>query len=115
MTKSRKREYWIVQLLFAVFLLIPMVALAQESNTQSVRDPDILHDVALSFVTSSDGFSAGLERAVAGTSALRERPPKPIQYSGRFTEFRRVRFSSGRDREPGQTEDIFVAHTLTPK
>ena len=63
MTKSRKREYWIVQLLFAVFLLMPIAALAQESNTQSVRDPDILHDVALSFVASSDRFSADLERA----------------------------------------------------
>ena len=63
MTKSRKREYWIVPLLPAVFLLMPMAALAQESNTQSVQDPDILHDVALSFVASSDRFSADLARA----------------------------------------------------
>ena len=63
MTKSSKRKYWIVPLLFSVFLLMPMAAVAQESDTQSVQDPDILHDVALSFVASSDRFSADLERA----------------------------------------------------
>ncbi len=63
MTKSNKREYGFVPVLFAVFLLMPMASVAQESNTQSVQDPDILHDVALSFATSSDRFSADLERA----------------------------------------------------
>jgi hypothetical protein len=63
MTKSNKREYWFVPVLFAVFLLMPMAAVAQGSNTQSVQDPDILHDVALSFVASSDALSADLERA----------------------------------------------------
>ena len=63
MTNSSKREYRFVPVLFAVFLLMPTAAVAQESNTQSVQDPDILHDVALSFVASSDRFSADLERA----------------------------------------------------
>ena len=78
MMKSRKREYWIVQLLFAVFLLMPIAALAQESNTQSVRDPDILHDVALSFVTSTDGFSADLERAWRGRALCASDPRSPF-------------------------------------
>ena len=63
MTKSSKREYRFVPLLFTVFLLMPTAALAQKSNTQAAQDPDILHDVALAFVTSSDDFSADLERA----------------------------------------------------
>ncbi len=63
MTKSNRREYWFVPVLFTVFLLTPMVSVAQKSNTQAVQDPDILHDVALSFVASSDHFSADLERA----------------------------------------------------
>ena len=45
MMKSRKREYWIVQLLFAVFLLMPIAALAQESNTQSVRATPEAHSL----------------------------------------------------------------------
>ena len=63
MTKSSKREYRIVPLLFTVFLLMPVTAVAQKSNTQAAEDPRILHDVALSFVANSDGFSANLERA----------------------------------------------------
>ena len=63
MTKSSKREYRFVPLLFTVFLLMPMAAVAQKSNTEAVHDPDILHDVALSFVISSDDFSADLKRA----------------------------------------------------
>ena len=63
MTKSSKREYRFVPLLLTVFLLIPMAALSQKSNTQAAQDPDILHDVALSFVASSQSFSADLERA----------------------------------------------------
>ena len=63
MTKSSKREYWFVPLLFTVFLLTPIAAAAQESNTQSAQDPDILHDVALSFAANPDHFSANLERA----------------------------------------------------
>ena len=63
MTNTSKREYRFVPLLFAVFLLMPMATLAQKSNTQAAEDPAILHDVALSFVASSDGFSVGLERA----------------------------------------------------
>ncbi len=63
MTRSSKREYWFVPLLFAVFLLMPMAAVAQKSNTQAAEDPDILHDVALAFVANTDGFSANLERA----------------------------------------------------
>ena len=34
-----------------------------KSNTQSAQDPDILQDVALPLVASSDRFSADLERA----------------------------------------------------
>ncbi len=63
MTNSSKREYRIVPLLLTVFLLMPMAAVAQKSNTQSAQDPDILHDVALTFVASSDRFSADRERA----------------------------------------------------
>ncbi len=63
MTKSSKREYRLVPLLFTVFFLTPMAAVAQKSNTQAAEDPGILHDVALSFVASSDGFSADLARA----------------------------------------------------
>ncbi len=63
MPKSSKRGYRVVPLVYAVFLVMPMAAVAQKSNTQSVQDPDILHDVALSFLASSDRFSAGLERA----------------------------------------------------
>ena len=63
MTKSSKREYRFVPLLFTVLLLMPMAALAQKSNTQAAEDPGILHDVALSFVANTDGFSANLERA----------------------------------------------------
>ena len=63
MTNTSKREYRFVPLLFAVFLLMPMAALAQKSNTQAAEDPAILHDVALSFVAHSDDFRADLERA----------------------------------------------------
>ncbi len=63
MTKSSKRAYRFVSLLFTVFFLMPMDALAQEFNSQAAEDPGILHDVALSFVASSDGFSADLARA----------------------------------------------------
>ncbi len=63
MTKSSKRAYRFVPLLFTVFFLTPMAAVAQKSNTQAAEDPGILHDVALSFVASSDGFSADLARA----------------------------------------------------
>ena len=63
MTKSSKREYRFVPLLFTVFLLMPMAAVAQKSNTQAAQDPGILHDVALSFVANSDDFSADLETA----------------------------------------------------
>ncbi len=48
MKRSSKGEYRVVPVLFAVFLLMPMAAVAQESNAQLVEDPDILHDVALS-------------------------------------------------------------------
>ena len=60
---TNKRECWFVPVLFTVFLLMPMVSVAQKSNTQAPQDPDILHDVALSFIASSDRFSADLERA----------------------------------------------------
>ena len=63
MTKSSKKEHRFVPLLFTVFFLMPMAAVAQKSNTQAAEDPGILHDVALSFVASSDGFSADLARA----------------------------------------------------
>ena len=63
MTKSSKREYRFVPLLFTVFLLMPMAAVAQKSNIQAAQDRDILHDVALSFVANTDGFSADLARA----------------------------------------------------
>ena len=63
MTKSSKREYRFVPLLFTVFFLTPMAAVAQKSNIQAAEDPDILHDVALAFVANTDGFSANLERA----------------------------------------------------
>ncbi len=63
MTKSSKREYWFVPLLFTVFLLMPMASLAQESNIPAAEDPGILHDVALSFVASSDRFSLDLDGA----------------------------------------------------
>ena len=63
MTKSSKKEHRFVPLLFTVFFLMPMAAVAQKSNTQAAEDPAILHDVALSFVAGSDGFSADLERA----------------------------------------------------
>ncbi len=63
MTKSSNRAYRFVPLLFTVFLLMPMAALAQESNTQAAEDRAILHDVALSFTANSDRFSANLERA----------------------------------------------------
>ena len=42
---------------------MPMAAVAQESNAQLVEDPGILHDVALSFVASSDRFSVDLNGA----------------------------------------------------
>ena len=63
MTKSSKREYRLVPLLFIVFLLMPMAAVAQKSNTQAAQDAGILHDVALSFAANSGRFSANLERA----------------------------------------------------
>jgi len=63
MTKSDKREYPFVSLIFTVFFLMPIAAVAQKSNTQAAQDPGILHDVALSFVASSDRFSADLARA----------------------------------------------------
>ena len=63
MTNTSKRGYRFVPLLFTVLLLMPMAALAQQSNTQAAEDPGILHDVALSFVANTDGFSANLERA----------------------------------------------------
>ena len=63
MTQSNKGGYRFVALLFTVFFLMPMAAVAQESNAEAVQDLGILHDVALSFVASSDGFSADLERA----------------------------------------------------
>ncbi len=63
MTKSSKREYRFVPLLFTVFLLMPMAAVAQKSNAEAAEDPGILHDVALSFVANPDDFSANLERA----------------------------------------------------
>ncbi len=63
MTKSSKKEHRFVPLLFTVFFLTPMAAVAQKSNTQAAEDPGILHDVALSFTANSDGFSVNLERA----------------------------------------------------
>ena len=63
MTKSSKKGHRFVPMLFTVFFLMPMGAVAQESNTQAAEDPSILHDVALSFVANTDGFSANLERA----------------------------------------------------
>jgi len=63
MTKSSKKGHRFVPMLFTVFFLMPMAAVAQKSNTQAAEDPAILHDVALSFVAGSDGFSADLERA----------------------------------------------------
>jgi len=63
MTKSSKKKHRFVSLFFTVFFLMPMPAVAQKSNTQAAEDPGILHDVALSFVASSDGFSADLARA----------------------------------------------------
>ena len=63
MTQSNKGGYRFVALLFTVFFLMPIAAVAQESNAEAVQDLGILHDVALSFVASSDGFSADLERA----------------------------------------------------
>lgn len=63
MTRPSKREYSFVRLLLAVLLLMPMAALAQTSNTQAAQDPDILHDVALSFLANSDHFSENMEKA----------------------------------------------------
>ncbi len=63
MTKSSKKGHRFVPMLFTVFFLMPMAAVAQKSNAQAAEDPAILHDVALSFVAGSDGFSADLERA----------------------------------------------------
>lgn len=63
MTRPSKGEYRFVRLFLAVFSLMPMAALAQTSNTQAAQDRDILHDVALSFLASSDHFSENLEKA----------------------------------------------------
>ena len=60
---TRPREYRFVRLLLGVFLLMPMAALAQTSNTQAAQDRAILHDVALSFLARSDHFSENLEEA----------------------------------------------------
>ncbi len=49
MTKSNRREYWFVPVLFTVFLLTPMVSVAQKSNTQAVQDPDISGRTAPSY------------------------------------------------------------------
>ena len=61
MTKSSKREYRFVPLLFTVFFLMPMAAVAQKSNTQAAEDPSILHDVALKFVANTDGSDIGTD------------------------------------------------------
>ena len=60
---TRPREYRFVRLPVGVFLLMPLAALAQTSNTQAAQDTDILHDVALSLLARSDHFSENLEEA----------------------------------------------------